>query len=274
MNKCKSAVPQLQFTITSIGQAVKQPGYSTEHGNNQLAILIYTLSGTGTLHMKQKSTALPPQSCFLLHCKEQQYHWTVSSKDSWFYYYINLEELIPESTFPCGSFQIAPEYFLKIFNQFQQYTPERHCSFQSNMNKLLSETLKELPSIPCTPPIDSSLPVNANIMPSVAYIRENYATRITTERLAQECHLSKYYFIHSFKDTFKETPYQYLTRYRIDMAKQLLTDEALPLNNIALMVGYDNYSNFLVHFKKLTNITPTQYREQYLDTANAAAAVY
>ena len=124
--------------------------------------------------------------------------------------------------------------------------------------------LQTIPRTPCSEVLSSSQ-ANDNIMPAIRYIRVHYASRITTEKLARECHLSTYYFIHQFKDTFRETPYQYLTRYRIEMAKQILKDNSLTLHTVALMVGYDTYSNFLVHFKRLTDITPTQYREQFVN---------
>lgn len=100
------------------------------------------------------------------------------------------------------------------------------------------------------------------LAPAYECIRKNYARPLTVEELARECCLSKYYFLRQFKQSCGETPYQYLTRHRIEMAKTLLADTDLPMNVISAKVGYANYGNFLVHFKKMTDMNPSQYREK------------
>lgn len=100
------------------------------------------------------------------------------------------------------------------------------------------------------------------LAPAYECIRKNYARPLTVEELARECCLSKYYFLRQFKQSCGETPYQYLTRHRIEMAKTLLADTDLPMNVISAKVGYANYGNFLVHFKKMTDMNPAQYREK------------
>ena len=57
--------------------------------------------------------------------------------------------------------------------------------------------------------------------------------------------------------TFK----QYLTALRIEQAKRLTAVPSLSFAEIAQMVGYNDFSTFYRNFRKVTGLSPAQYRE-------------
>ena len=57
-----------------------------------------------------------------------------------------------------------------------------------------------------------------------------------------------------------------LVQLRIDRAKQLLLESSLPISEISLQVGYTNFSHFTQTFRKMTGVTPSDYRRSQGNT--------
>ncbi len=101
------------------------------------------------------------------------------------------------------------------------------------------------------------LPVLQN---AADYIRENYATDLTLEEVAQAVHISPYYLSHLFKEELGVTFIGFLTKVRIEQAKNLLLETNLTIQQISYKVGYQDSSYFTKVFKKMEGRTPTQFR--------------
>ncbi|MNW62789.1 HTH-type transcriptional activator Btr [compost metagenome] len=65
-----------------------------------------------------------------------------------------------------------------------------------------------------------------------------------------------------FKQETGETLFEYLTKVRIEQAKNLLKDPQNKLYEVCYAVGYTDPSHFSKLFKKITGSTPSAYREQ------------
>lgn len=94
-----------------------------------------------------------------------------------------------------------------------------------------------------------------------AYIRERYSDESFS--LQQVCHhiyMSISYFSAQFKLHTGETFVEYLTRIRLDKAKELLSITQLKTYEIAARVGYNDPQYFSVIFKRNTGMTPKEYR--------------
>lgn len=84
----------------------------------------------------------------------------------------------------------------------------------------------------------------------------------TLEKMAQEVGMSRAAFAKRFKDLVGQPMFEYLTRLRVQRAKELLHETKLPLYEVAGRVGYESDLAFTKTFKKHTGITPTRYRKQ------------
>ena len=84
----------------------------------------------------------------------------------------------------------------------------------------------------------------------------------TIQDLAQAVGSSRAAFAKRFKGLVGETVFQYLTSLRMQRAKQLLRDTALPVYEIAQKAGYESDLAFTKTFKKQTGKTPRQFRLQ------------
>ncbi|MBD0378714.1 response regulator [Paenibacillus sedimenti] len=93
------------------------------------------------------------------------------------------------------------------------------------------------------------------------YIKENYAdANMSMDMVCKYLVLSTSYFSLIFKNHTGETFISYLTRIRVEKAKELLKCTDLKTYEIANRIGYADPHYFNLIFKKATGMTPTVYR--------------
>src|SRR5580658_7812108 len=90
----------------------------------------------------------------------------------------------------------------------------------------------------------------------------HFAEPLDLDRLAAESGFSKFHFARSFKDAFGETPTQYLTRRRVERAKDLLRHANLTVTETCMMVGFSSLGSFSSCFSKLVGMSPSAYQRQ------------
>lgn len=105
---------------------------------------------------------------------------------------------------------------------------------------------------------------------AVYLIKEFIAGRYQDEALSikdisEHVFLSSSYICTLFKNETGQTINQYLTDFRIDKAKKLLTDPRYKITDISARVGYSDGNYFGKTFKKLVGMSPSEYREQALN---------
>lgn len=93
------------------------------------------------------------------------------------------------------------------------------------------------------------------------YIHSNYHQDLHLKDMADVINISKYHFSHFFKSITGITPVDYLNSYRINQACHLLDDNDRLILDIALAVGFNNFSYFIKTFKKYKGCTPSEYRK-------------
>ena len=94
------------------------------------------------------------------------------------------------------------------------------------------------------------------------YIEEHLAEEIVIEDMAALIPMSQFHFARAFKAATGESPHKYLTQRRIERAKVLLSVTKLPVVEVAYRVGFSNPSHFTAHLRKVTGVTPKDYRSQ------------
>ncbi len=103
---------------------------------------------------------------------------------------------------------------------------------------------------------------NATIMEQIiGEIQECYMEDITLQILAKKYHISESRLSVRLKEIQGMSFSKYLTSKRIQKAKELLADERLSVEQIASLVGYNDYYYFTKVFKRTTGISPSKYRK-------------
>lgn len=96
------------------------------------------------------------------------------------------------------------------------------------------------------------------------YTLSNYKKEITLDEIASISNLSVTSFCRYFKLITKKTYYDFLIEIRISQACRQLIEDKLPTEVICFECGFNNVSNFYRHFKKITKMTPLEYKKKYL----------
>ncbi len=97
------------------------------------------------------------------------------------------------------------------------------------------------------------------------YTLSNYKKDITLEEVASLSNLSITSFCRYFKLMTKKTFYDFLIEIRVSHACRFLIENKLPTEVICFDCGFNNVSNFYRHFKKVTGMTPLDYKRKYLN---------
>jgi AraC-like DNA-binding protein len=96
------------------------------------------------------------------------------------------------------------------------------------------------------------------------YIAEHYHEAIRLGDLANMLGFSEGHFARTFRKKFGVTFVRYLTEYRIEQSKKLLSDTQIPVEQIAYRVGINSYSYFCTCFKRSCGLSPGAYRSQFI----------
>ena len=97
-----------------------------------------------------------------------------------------------------------------------------------------------------------------------AFTLSNYKKEISLKDVSSVANLSVTSFCRYFKLMTNKTYNDFLTEIRISHACRLLVDDRLATEVICFECGFNNVSNFYRHFKKVTDMTPLEYKRKYL----------
>ncbi|MBZ4664854.1 helix-turn-helix domain-containing protein [Mahella sp.] len=91
------------------------------------------------------------------------------------------------------------------------------------------------------------------------FVNNNYNTKVSLTKISQDLHISRNYLSYIFKKETGESFIDYVEKFRINKAKELMKTENLMIYEIAEKVGYFDSAHFSKSFKKLTGKTPSEY---------------
>jgi AraC-like DNA-binding protein len=91
----------------------------------------------------------------------------------------------------------------------------------------------------------------------------NLAGDPSIAEVANECRLSSGYFTRAFKQTTGMPPYRWLTKQRVERAKELLLDPRQELADIAQLCGFVDQSHFTRVFSRSEGHSPGRWRRLY-----------
>jgi AraC family transcriptional regulator len=94
----------------------------------------------------------------------------------------------------------------------------------------------------------------------LSFAADNCAHDLSLDDLAAEAGMSTFHFAREFKRATGTSPHQHLIKLRVERAKSLLAEGALPLAEVSLRAGFSHQSHLTRLFRKLTGTTPQTYR--------------
>lgn len=95
------------------------------------------------------------------------------------------------------------------------------------------------------------------------FIENNVTEKISVEELAVRFAIGRRHFERRFKKATNNTPVEYIQRVKIEAAKKDLESGRKTVNEVMYDVGYSDIKAFRTVFKKITGLSPVEYRNKY-----------
>jgi AraC-like DNA-binding protein len=89
-----------------------------------------------------------------------------------------------------------------------------------------------------------------------------FADPLDLEQMAAQAGFSKFHFARSFKDAYGETPANYLSRRRVERAKDLLRSANLSVTEVCMLVGFSSLGSFSSRFSEMVGMSPSAFQQQ------------
>lgn len=96
------------------------------------------------------------------------------------------------------------------------------------------------------------------------YIESNYCQNFKLSDLEEKYHFSSAYLTKLFRSVYGYSIYEYVLKLRMERAKELLENSDIKILDIAERLGYTDNHYFSKAFKNYYDISPSQYRNEYL----------
>lgn len=105
-------------------------------------------------------------------------------------------------------------------------------------------------------------PISSIVQDIYSFVALNYQTAIRIEDVADALHVDKNILMKSFKNETGQTIGEYITEYRIELAKSLIKSGKFYINEVSYYVGYRDTKYFSKVFRKIVGCSPKEYQQQ------------
>jgi AraC family transcriptional regulator len=156
-----------------------------------------------------------------------------------------------------------PEIYEKniFYKEYQELNNEQNISAFLETQGILLQLVSRFMTPSVFKP-NEILQIHAKIVDAMSYISLNLNNQLTVTHLANRANLNTDYFSRLFKQFSGGRPIDYIQEKRIERAQYLIVTSEKTFGQIAEMTGFDNIFYFSKIFKKITALTPGQYKKQ------------
>lgn len=95
------------------------------------------------------------------------------------------------------------------------------------------------------------------------FIEQHYTDKLSVDLLADKFAIGRRHFERRFKKATSNTPAEYIQRVKIEAGKKLLENSSMNITEVMYEVGYTDTKAFRTAFKKITGMSPIEYKQKY-----------
>lgn len=280
-------VPQNEFLIALQGDPWKRKYGSKDalmHFHNLLEIGVCRY-GNGI--MKMEHDIIPYRTGMITVIPPNYPHNTVSTEDTesfWEYLFIDSEKVL-QAMYPddilfqqkllekihqrayIGNGHDTPELASVVHSIMEEMRNKRDMLYRDCVRGMILTLLINVARLHAEPSVLSEGGVRQKngfdqIRPALEYIRKNYAQPMKIFEIAESCHMSESHFRRLFEENISMTPVEYLNQVRIKKACELIKKTGNSMEEVAVRVGFTTTSTFNRNFKRITGLSPYQWKKQ------------
>lgn len=254
------------FILCEEGYFEAGSDYYTVRDGKPMYLLLYTVSGAGTIKVDGKLRQLPTGYAALIDCRAMHEYRTVS-KEPWCFHWVHFDSAVMEGYRKMlieefDTWRVSEKLrFICYFEKIHEVSAEANAMLRYALfSDLVSGLLLVLGNSSIVDDGQRSVDSDA-VHAACRYIEDNLKSDISIDQLASLVHLSKFYFIRLFKRLMGVSPYQYVQITRINRAKELLISTDFRINEVADAVGFSSAMRFTKFFSDMTGMSPSAFRK-------------
>jgi AraC-like DNA-binding protein len=240
------------------------PGHNWGPGVRDHHKLHFIHSGTGVLRFRGVTYELGEGQGFYTPPNEIV-HYTADAEEPWVYSWLGFsgsqaDAIIGRTALPDQPvFDNVTAVNESWFDQLSDMSdrPGGDLLLQGVLLELLAALIRQAPAAPSGP--DTVKPREEYVRRAADFIHRHYAEEVSMKQLSDYLGLDRKYVATLFRESLGLPPQQYLLRYRMDKACELLRSTGLTVAEIARSVGYKDALLFSRMFKKVIGVPPSKY---------------
>lgn len=254
------------FEILRMGcNTIHDSNFSVNRPNGYEWHLLLLVKSPAVFFIDGKSIKTPADTLIIFD-RNHPHYYTASEgeyKNDWVHFEMDIsffnQYRVPLNT----PLSISNTYYIsdlikKMANEFYSNNPYKELTINVLMQILFIKT-KEQMEIKDINRLQSK--IHEELIKLRSEIYSNPQNNWSIPLMADKVHVSCGYLQNIYKDMFNITCMSDVIESRNTLAKELLIESHLPIREISSLCGFKNDVHFMRQFKKLTHITPTQYRK-------------
>lgn len=173
-----------------------------------------------------------------------------------------IEPLVQNKTL--SLFKISETLSRKLEEVFFEYEDKKF-GVEINIRNILSSVLLEIIIENREKLIEKKIYKNLDsqrIKGMLDFIQKNYSNELTLKEIGEAVFIGERETLRCFARTIGISPIEYLKKYRVKVAANLLTTTDLPVTEICIQCGFNSPSYFSKSFQRVFNVTPREYRKK------------
>ncbi|EKQ50257.1 MULTISPECIES: AraC family transcriptional regulator [unclassified Clostridium] len=230
-------------------------------------LIHFILKGSGRFFVNGKTYTIKENQGFLI-CPDVVTYYEADSEEPWTYTWVGFKGIKAENYLKLANlnqenpiFQCENgEFIKKCFDDMINATELRY-GREVRLQGLLGVFLSELIEEAGKHVVISSNYKELYIKKSLQFVETNYSRKFSIAEMAKSVGLNKNYLSGFFKENIGIPPQQYIMKFRINKACDLMSNNDLTISDISRSVGYEDTLGFSKIFKKEKGVSPKYYRE-------------
>ncbi len=109
-----------------------------------------------------------------------------------------------------------------------------------------------------------------SVLDAQTFIESNYAERLNVDAITQKVAVARRNFERRFKKATSNTIIEYIQRVRIEAAKKSIEEGQKNISEVMYQVGYTDNKTFRNIFKKITGLSPKEYKKKFNKTVDVS----
>lgn len=268
INTATPRARQTFFYVQEVGDFRTSVPYFTERENLNSFLLIYTLSGKGSLRYRGSTYTLLPGTTAYIDCMDW-HHYECLSNQQWEYLWLHFNG--PSALGYYEEFLRSNFHILTTLDSFFMESTMRRILAITQKKDLHSEILTSglITNILTQILIENEAEnLSLGFMPEylktvMKEIDTHYQESLSLEFLSEKAGVSKFHLAREFKRYVGTPPNEYIIVTRLNHSKELLKYKNLTIEEIAYTCGFHQVSHYISQFRRHEGCTPLKFRKEW-----------